>query len=343
MVVLHHCACAGLYPFAHDSIFHDGGFAVRIFWIMSAFVLGAGLLDRENRVRATVSAALRRYPRLMLPCVCSCLLAWVLLAAGLMMNHSPALMQTEWLARHYQFEPSAWRAIVSGFTFLKGFIYKFIGTTFDDYNAVLWTMRGELFGSFLIFLLSAVSGKLRLALTVALTVTSFFWAFASSNNNNDWLLCFMLGFWLLLAIRRGFARLTVSGMRGTVVALCGVLAVLVLRRYNFTLAAGTLVWCVCFSPQLQKLLAVQPAVWLGKISFGVYLLHMCVLFSVGFGAAILLKNFGHAAQAWACTLVTVSVSLLVAGPFEKFIDRPSIAASKFFARKILAFFSRPRR
>ena len=68
--------------------FHDGTFAVWIFWVMSAFVLSYQFfkLNRDNDLAGSryylKEATVRRYPRLLLPVLASVIFAFIIHSFG---------------------------------------------------------------------------------------------------------------------------------------------------------------------------------------------------------------------------------------------------------------------
>src|SRR5262249_3070554 len=149
----------------------DGHMAVSVFFVLSGFVLSLSFFQKGSAA-AMGSAAIRRYPRLMLPVAVSILFAFVLLWCGAICNQSAVRYMNElhglpdqvdynarngfsnkWLALYYCFTPdfsaalqeAAWGA--------------FTGVAL--YNLVLWTMPFELTGSFLVYGFLALFGSVR--------------------------------------------------------------------------------------------------------------------------------------------------------------------------------------
>ncbi len=97
---------------------YDGDFAVWVFWVMSAFVLSIRTFTAYRKDAGAApqdylaEAALRRYPRLMIPAAASVVLAYTIHACGLMYNHQLAKfygppIEGGLLDSYYGFEPSA--------------------------------------------------------------------------------------------------------------------------------------------------------------------------------------------------------------------------------------------
>lgn len=139
----------------------DGNFSVWLFWVMSAFVLSIRF-HKEKDVNFSCSlmtdAAVRRYPRLLLPVTASVVFAWVLHSCGVMTNVNLANLlgsqYKNWLGTFYLFKPDFSQALNSA-VWQTFFAYN----PYTSYNRVLWTMRIELYGSFFLFALLALIGK----------------------------------------------------------------------------------------------------------------------------------------------------------------------------------------
>jgi peptidoglycan/LPS O-acetylase OafA/YrhL len=321
----------------------DGHMAVSIFFVLSGFVLSLIYFQRGGTA-AIGSAAVRRYPRLMLPIAASILLALVLMQVGAMCNqaavqHMNALYglpqqldltarngySNRWLALYY-FNPSdtvtalreaAWGAF----------------TGIATYNLVLWTMPFELIGSFLVYGSLALFGAAR----------------------NRWLL-YCLGGGLLIADDRLFLLDFLLGM-----ALCDVwvqnqqkwratlslwpaLALIALGLYVVPwkpLAALMVVSAAAASPRLQRILEARWLAFLGRISFSLYLLHMIVFCSVGCGLYLLLSRdlgWSHAAGSLTAAAGALVACVFAAWLFYHAVDRTAISLS----RRLDVWLFRPR-
>ncbi len=159
----------------------NGTLAVWIFWVMSAAVLSlrffADAKDSTNSRSANYleAAAVRRYPRLLVPVLASVLFAYGLHAWGLM--HNVELAQElgprydEWLGKWYRDPPSLPAALKSAFwdTF-------FAYSDSTTYNCALWTMEKEFFGSLLLFAFLSLFGsrQSRFILYPVIAMANFF-------------------------------------------------------------------------------------------------------------------------------------------------------------------------
>ncbi|MDB4687551.1 acyltransferase [Akkermansiaceae bacterium] len=132
--------------FIHESplgFFYSGTSAVYIFFVLSGFILTKVALKGSNVSIKILEMSIKRYPRLMLPALASCLIAFVVFQTTTI--SSPHL--SDWINEYGSFPSSLTGAIHSGAVD----VFFFSGRS--SYNWVLWTMKIELIGSFVIFLL----------------------------------------------------------------------------------------------------------------------------------------------------------------------------------------------
>lgn len=145
----HVCCTFSSLEFIRNTPFQivaDGGFAVYVFFVLSGIVLSIGYF-KHNDIHRISELIIKRIPRLGIPIFISSLFIVFLMKYDLMFNIQAALLQNgnEWLASFYKFEGH----------FSKIFRFSFFDMFFQydgskSYNPVLWTMHGELFGTFMI-------------------------------------------------------------------------------------------------------------------------------------------------------------------------------------------------
>jgi peptidoglycan/LPS O-acetylase OafA/YrhL len=146
------------------GVLWNGNFGVCIFFVLSGYVL-SGLIQKSPM--SFPAQVVRRYIRLALPVLLTSIFAWTLLAAGAYHNkEAGAIVGSWWFSAWYQFRPSfldmIWRSLVTTF---------FVGGA-AIYNPNLWTMQPEFVGSFVVFLINALSGNryVRTALLLLMAV-----------------------------------------------------------------------------------------------------------------------------------------------------------------------------
>ena len=98
------------------------------------------------------------------------------------------------------------------------------------------------------------------------------------------------------------------------------------RSYLSTLGAVSLIVTSLSSPIVSRLLTLRPLVYLGRISFSLYLYHMIIFNS-------LIQLFG---RVWPPSLIlgtTLVVSLLVAEVAYRSVERPSMTLGRYLTRR----------
>ncbi|WP_096787313.1 acyltransferase [Rhodobacter sp. CZR27] len=301
IVVLYHYLCL-LHPHLAPSmgqsltgladtplhLLWNGRFAVAVFFVLSGFVMAAAA---ERRAGALVANVVTRYLRLALPVAASCMLAWLWLTAfpdSADRMQATLAMPSRWLNFTYQ-EPlkPLWMAVADGMAgaFVRGY---------SRFNNVLWTMRFELIGSLAIFALYfLVAGRWRLPALAAAGV-------AVLAGLPDPYLAFVLGAGLYEMHRRGLL-LPLPGALPVAALVAAILlgspgegAHLRLdlpqvpegwqigepRGLVPVLAAAFLLYAVLTLPVLGRIFSARLPVFLGRISFGLYLVHVPPLYTV---------------------------------------------------------------
>ena len=290
VVFVHHCTAAFWFSLYSQTRWNpltllcNGTFAVHIFFVMSGFVLSLAYV-RTPRLPILVSASARRYFRLAIPSSASVLIAYSLMVLGCGHTEDCARVvdNNEWIRQQWTFEPRLSPA------FKQGLWNSCFGGT-SNLNGVLWTMQYEFKGSLLLFGALALTTGIRnrwLALLVA--GMGFLWI-------GGWPFAEFLfgGLLCVLWVERG------SLLANRNVALIGLAASLyVAWRLPFHMLDWSIgdsllrTWVSCmlgaigvvsiavFSPLVQRALSNRAFVWLGKISFPLYLIHLPILFSAG--------------------------------------------------------------
>jgi peptidoglycan/LPS O-acetylase OafA/YrhL len=314
--------------------FMDGQLAVYVFFVLSGFVLSVGFFECGNP-QILKALLIRRYPRLAIPVVFSCCLASILFLLGLMHNiEAGKLAQSPWLESFYSFNAT----LVGAVKF--GAVQVFIDPAAPSYNAVLWTMIYELWGSVLLLsFFHLIRNKFAIAIGYALlsAVAIYF---------ESPLIAFLYG--AVLANIYSFSRGITSPKKGSIelVAISSFFAALLVSmlrtRFSYSPAflscmAFLLVGGVLFNSSLQKFLSNSVSNFLGHISFPLYLVHLLVICSWSSWLYIKLRTFGFTELGVAACVVssTISISVFMAvcfSPVEQWAIRFSRSISNYVLR-----------
>lgn len=311
----------------------NGPFAVQVFFALSGFLF-FGKFYRSSFSEA-VAACVKRYARLTLPVLCVSLLAWVIHGSGLFCNQpAAALTNSDWLAKWYLFKPSFSLAISEP---LVG-MYAGIDPALT-YNSNLWTIWYELFGVWMVIAAAAACRHLprraHLApLIAAALVVQSSYAFSFVLGG---LIAYAgiacsrreIGCWPLAAIVFGLQ----FGSFHSAIAFPMWFTV----TWEWAVGASLLIAAVEHSKLLRRLLSKRLPVFLGRISFGVYLIHFLMVNSVASTAYL---SSGSALLSFVAYSVSV---VLLAWLFEILVDTPylrtinravSLAKQKFLEGKL---------
>jgi peptidoglycan/LPS O-acetylase OafA/YrhL len=105
-----------------------------------------------------------------------------------------------------------------------------------------------------------------------------------------------------------------------------------LFQFQSQLAAVALFLGVLFSPGAQRLLSRALCGRLGRLSFGIYLVHFPILFTVGCAGFLALATALPYPAVVAATFAGFTLAVLItASSFERWIDRPAIRLSRTLA------------
>lgn len=329
----------------------SGHFAVVVFFILSGFVLTYKFFQSRNLADLQKQLA-KRFFRLAIPIFAIVVVAYLMLANGAMsqVDRVAELTGSPENMRIFNFDPSLTDALYDAT----------IGVIVDGnvaYNPVLWTMQVEFAGSLIVFSLAALIGNLRRRWMVYVGALIFL--------NYNYLSCFILGMALADLVHNtrfiDYARTNISrfyayaalgvvwilasfpypdseNIKGTVfesLLIPGLGPDAIFNFWHF-LAAFILLLVILVRLELQHLLSAKFLVFLGGISFGLYLTHYLILHSLGDSLYVLLRqthgvNFAALIVAVAVILVTLLVSIF----WKKYIDDMSVRVSRRFATYFL--------
>jgi peptidoglycan/LPS O-acetylase OafA/YrhL len=113
----------------------------------------------------------------------------------------------------------------------------------------------------------------------------------------------------------------------------GLVALAILAAPFKPLTALIIVGATAASPRLQQLLSGRWFAFLGRVSFGVYLIHMMVFCSLGCGTYLwLCRDLGwpHMGGCMIAAVVTIGGTVMGGWAFYHLVDRPTIALTHLF-------------
>jgi peptidoglycan/LPS O-acetylase OafA/YrhL len=309
----------------------NGGAAVAVFFVLSGFILSLPFAN-DRRISRVLVSLLKRWPRLAMLTAIACLFAWGLIwLSAHEYRHAAKVIGSGWLATHGNApiagHPLSWLAALR-----EGLFNAFL-TGDVHFDSPLWTMRIELFGSFAIFLAAPVlfalqSWPLRLGLIFAVMLL------CGGVYPVTYLSDFLVG--TILAMLYAEDRMPVfSNWQAAVLGLVAIYLfsftyeqkLLIDAPIKAVMPAGDtshFVWdagavlmilLLLGNPVLRRVFSKTWAVWLGLLSFPIYLLHGPIMLSAGAAAFNNgLQPLGQTGSVLAAVAVSVALTLACAVP-----------------------------
>ena len=296
----------------------DGQLAVCVFFVLSGEALSAAFFAGKGDA-ATIRLAIKRYPRLAIPILASCLIIFALDRCGLVYSAQAAAIvhRGDWMG--------SWLStpLTLGSTLRYSLYVVFVSADFEHaINPTLWTMKVELMGSFFVFALLLAWKRLSRPRLLILTLFAAAAIAPIPMANN--LSCFFAGmtfadwrargFFDTPRARSGWAPLAAIAAVG---AADGLLHCIGYDDGKAAFAA-LLMLAVYSSPPLTAFFSGRLSRALGRISFPLYLIQFPVLLSVTSGLIVAAGAAGPLTLAaiWGVSLASVAACLLAAIAFE---------------------------
>lgn len=305
------------------NLFFNGNTAVRLFLVLSGYLLCRGFFLQRDRRRLGRSA-LRRYLRLMPPVLAVNLAVWLCMSLGLYQNQAAAAVagSQQWFAGFNSFAPS-----FSGM--LRESLYGcfLFGERANDYNGVVWTLQMLFLGAYLDYAMAAFVSHRKFrwliyaGVAVLLLRTDFLSIFLGyvlcdfmhtdweprkrlcANQALNWCLM-LLGLYFMCYPSAGF------GYEGTI---WGILP-LVLVNYYHIFGVLCFVTAVLNLELLQRFFSWKVFLYLGRISYSLYLIHFPVIAT--FGSWFFLRFQGRLGYNRTCLLNLILISGITVGLSE---------------------------
>lgn len=327
----------------------DGTLAVKIFFVLSGYVLSIGYFSRGNSA-LVIDQALRRYVRLTVPILVTTMVAYGLLKMGLMYNKAIALnIDGAWISKFYSF-PADFSHALSFATFSVYFDYH----EETSYNFATWTMSVELIGSYFVFVFLLSIGKLRSS------VGAYLFLFLIALSLSRFLPCFVAG----MAVADYYSRrpsdrptplqnlpfsLLILPLLILSTLLTSKIANPIIAGIFETMVATMILVVAIYSRDTIRFLKRPISQFLGDISFPLYLIHPVILCSAAsaFGVTVISafgRDWGVPLTAAFSILASVGAAWILL-PVEKsaiFLSRKTANLMKSSCAMIIERFRRTR-
>ncbi len=342
----------------------NGNAAVFVFFLMSGFVLAPSFM---NTGLGAPRQLLKRYSRLFIPIAVSMLLAIALVYSLPHENEwAFGLTHSQWAADLYA-NPMTLGSLAKDVLlnsmllgYQGGSIFEHVGAVVRisplqslgiSVNPPLWTLHAEFWGSVMTLGVATIYRSIPkkafwMLFVIAMLVTG-----------TSHFTLFLLGFAAYVCRESIFRRAgAVAAFIGIALIVTGVIVgsclgpqwfdALLLTATKFTLlqaassgrlqneiAAVLLLGGVMLNASTRAFLSARLPLWLGKISFSLYLIHFPILFTVGLTLfSAIEQHTGYGVPFVLTTIATGALTLVLAAIFEKVVDRRAV----LFSRKISA-------
>lgn len=305
-------------------LFYDAALSVEVFFVLSGFVLSYKYLKHRSSsyLRKLV---IKRIPRLGIPIFFTLLLIAILYWCGLFYH---VKLGEPFIQRLGVYNPGGLYELIQC-SFLKVFIAS--NTNFP--LELLWTMYYEFWGSLLIVLMCFLIYELRF--NILLYILFLLFSFTYSYHFG----CFVFGFGLAFFYINYHSYFAKKYMiyAVSIALILFIIAYISIPRTHYLISfyACYIVMSMLFVPQLQTFFSTRALLFLGKISFPLYLVHMIIIASpVSFMA---LRHKKHFDEVWfqiSICLMAIILSVILAAAFYIF-ERLGIKAGAAVANLLV--------
>mgnify|MGYP000943467565 FL=1 len=321
-----------------------GNFSVCIFFVLSGYVLTYKYFKMKDK-KIIINGAVRRYIRLFVPVFVVIILAFLLASTGVFHYYIETAMISgnNNYANYWTFTPDIVDAV-------KQAVWGSFFAGEDTYNPVLWTMTIEFYGSMLVFAMTLLFGVQRTRWTFYLAAAvlffnSYYFAFVIgmvlADTFNSKTSVFKTDNKIMLSI------LLISGLFlgsypvGTVTndSLYGFLNNGLFQTPKLTyhiLGAGMIMYVLLNSRWLQNIFSSSVPVFLGKISYSLYLIHFLVISSFTCALFLFLHSvFQYGTAVFISCFLSVLLIIPLSYLFYKYVDMVGVRISKIFYNRVV--------
>jgi peptidoglycan/LPS O-acetylase OafA/YrhL len=311
--------------------FWSAELSVYIFFVLSSYVLSYKFFKYKDR-SIVISSAVRRYVRLTVPILFTVFLSWIIMVLHLYNNKEVGeFTGSIFLMSGWDFTPDFFTMIKQG---LWDVYFNFDSKT--SYNAVLWTMKIEFLGSFMIFfimyffgdwskryivygiLVISLLGSNYVSFVYGLIISDLYHSKYYQKLINKRIAIILMVFGLIFCIYNRFAFASLTRTAMMMGSFFIILSLTKLRR-------------------IQSILEKRVFTFLGNISFSLYLIHPLVL---GSFSCILYKymfrlGLAHHINVFITTIGSIPLILVISYLMYKHVDNTAIELSRKFEKIIL--------
>ena len=316
----------------------NGDGAVNYFFILSGYVLTLRFY-RNYSGSALAISVIKRLPRLMIPAGCSILLGYLVLREFPALHQDAASISgSSWLSKFGNSYLPAHDVPTLGDA-ARQTLFVFFRARDSYYNSNLWTMSNEFFGSLLVFGLIYVVMHLvpKSGRTITVIHLLGILVFAGVHHN---FVPFLVGSYLAYLNSVGLPKIRMSSF-GVLMVAALALACYSTENWEILTIGSLLFMMVLMGHEgLSSVLSGKVGVFLGNLSFPLYLVHTLVILSLSsyIFSSLSDLHFHHFAVLVLTMCITLIASFLVAIPFMV-LDRRWVAWLNELTRTMVGYIS----
>ncbi|MEN9548820.1 MAG: hypothetical protein RIR12_1411 [Bacteroidota bacterium] len=307
-----------------DVFFLTGTFAVQLFFVLSGFVLSYGALNSKSFIYKQLT---KRAFRLIFPVFITSVIYYFFLRKGLIVYNSD---YAEAYIKGIGIDNFLlWNTIFNFKTFIVLFFRDFL--LFGDWsfnlniNSALWTIPIELYWSYVILLTQLLITKIsNKGIKVAtLTICMLFGAFFAAFKGFEFGILFLSGS-LFAFFHKNLCTISFNWLVKIGLLIIVIIVSFFARFWLSNVFAILLLGGALHITILREFLSSKIFVFLGKISFSLYLLHMLPLGSIVAWLFLKYQFFQADVGLLILSIFFVFIASILAYIFTIFIDEPSM-------------------
>jgi peptidoglycan/LPS O-acetylase OafA/YrhL len=302
--------------------------------VLSGFVLSLHFFKKYDE-KIIIKQTIKRFPRLFLPVLFTSLIYWFVQKQGYFYNIEVVkITGSEWFSNFWLNQYSLKHLVIKCAYDLMIFNEQ---TFCNNINTSLWTMPIELKYSFLLFVsILFIRNKILLLSYNILIINVLFFL---KDDTFNYFFGFIVGMNIAYFYNINNKLIINNKLALTAVVISLIFATNafgymdeIVTRFNFfsfirITGAGLIIFVILYNNVFQNFLSNKYLLYLGKISFSVYLIHALVLGTVSSKFYVYTINELHFSQNLSYSLVmvlTLSLSVIAGALIDKIIDRPSL-------------------
>jgi len=325
------------------NILYNGDFAVCLFFVLSGYVLSYKYLLKNDPV-ILIGYAAKRYFRLMPLIASSVIVIYILSRFDLLpiQKLNDKLHLGDWLLSMFKGDPFF-------LAMLKNIFYGILFFGDNSYNPVVWSMKIEFIGSMFLFVLLLLNHKIKLKWILMLITFVFAFYFGWY-----YYIAFLFGYVICYLDVNNFLRIN-NGLIKFILLLVAIIACsfpaawqywnssiyafmiidgIDLYAFYHVLGSGILLMLITQYKPAQNFFSLKPVLFLGKISFPMYLFHLIVIIVV---SPIAFNSYLLNYKLCALILIIISLPLILLVSYlaNTIIDEPAVKMANRIEKWVL--------